>query len=337
MKKLLITALLGVITLLLIGCDNTENNPQRNDGEFFYTTDQLTEIKDSFLDVDVEVTQTSVKFVDNGVLKELSLNKKRIVSMFNSATGIIYEAGGSIIGRLAGNDELPEQAITDGNQHIIGDSHNSFSNELLLAAEPDLVVLSTQGDQQDTRRFLDEMGIDTITPILNSVNSYFYYLKIFSILAGENNYDDLGNQVADSIIDILSLIPNHDPRTVLLVRASSRALSGFGTNSSNGEMLSLLGTINFHGNIVSTSSIDNEAVMIANLSHIFVFQMGDATAAQKYYYDTYTPIWGINPGFANTVFLEKELYQFRPNALYPLAFLKLAQVLYPEVFNDYGL
>ncbi len=208
--------------------------------------------------------------------------------------------------------------------------------ELLLAAEPDLILASvnTQADL-DLMDTFEEAGIPAAYFDIQTLEDYLNMLDICTRLTGQTeNYALYGTDVAARCQAAIDLQDGSAP-TVLCMRATGSSCKVKGSEDFVlGEMLADLGCVNVaDGNGALLEDLSLEAILAADPDYIFVVLQGaDPTRAQETLDETLlqNPAWqslrAVEEGRFYT--LAHRLYNLKPNALWGEAYEGLADILY---------
>lgn len=334
MKKFKNLLLIISIMILVSSCSNNSNNNTENENTPETTVYNFLDLAD-----EVIVTDSDVTFTD-ATGEEVTIQKhpQKVVSLVNSYTALWYEAGGSVVGRLDSENELPKEAL-DPNIQTLG-KITSVNMELLLSLEPDLVLLRTS-KQQDLIPQLKENNIPYISMEYDSFDDYLKWLKVFTAL---NNNDDLFNtlglQQVDKVNEILSKVPKENNPDVMLIFGTSSSLKAYLSNTANGQMLEQLGANNIADSWENTDArsidINTEYLIESNPDFIFVQCMNDPSDVKSLIDSTYgTTNWWQDLSAVknnNVIYLDRDLYHFKPNKRYSEAYENLAKILYPDIY-----
>lgn len=209
--------------------------------------------------------------------------------------------------------------------------------ELLLAAQPDLVLASSntaaQVEMLDT---LERMGLKTAYFNVTNFEEYLDMLEICTRLTGDMEaYQTYGAALEQQIERARAQADGSKP-TVLYIRATGSSCKVKNSRDTVlGEMLADLDCVNIadnHDTLLEQLSI--EAIMRADPAYIFaVLQGADSAKAEKTLERTLltNPAWKSLTAVREGRFyvLEHELYNLKPNARWGEAYEKLADILYP--------
>ena len=215
---------------------------------------------------------------------------------------------------------------------------NALSMEKLIASNPDFVLASPNIRQDvswcDT---LDKMGIPVAYFEVFDFNDYLNLFGIVTDITGRKDlYEKYGSDVKSEVDEILSKNRTDSPK-VLCLLASTQYLKAKNSSSSvMGCMLRDLGCINIADS--ESSLLENlsiEYILQENPDYIFITQRGDDMEGMMKFVETYFvdhPLWNeldaVKEG--RVYFMEKELYNLKPNHRWGEAYRKLQEILLYE-------
>ena len=215
---------------------------------------------------------------------------------------------------------------------------NALSMEKLIASNPDFVLASPNIRQDvswcDT---LDKMGIPVAYFEVFDFNDYLNLFGIVTDITGRKDlYEKYGSDVKREVDEILSKNRTDSPK-VLCLLASTQYLKAKNSSSSvMGGMLRDLGCINIADS--ESSLLENlsiEYILQENPDYIFITQRGDDMEGMMKFVETYFvdhPLWNeldaVKEG--RVYFMEKELYNLKPNHRWGEAYRKLQEILLYE-------
>lgn len=313
LKKLLCIVLSGLFAVMMFsGCSVKGGENSAADGVTF--TDAL----------DREVT--------------VPKNPERAAALLGSFAEVWTLAGGELAA-------APDDAWVDLDLNLSDDVQNlgkvnQLSMETLLSAEPDFIIASSSVR-------VDLEWLDTIEktdiPIayfdVSDFEDYLALLKICTDITGrEDLYQKNGLDVKSAVDAVIEksrerVVEKGAPK-VLSMRASAsfvRAKSSRGNVL--GKMLNTLGCENIaDGNDAFLEKISIEHIIESDPDFIFVVQSGDDTKGAREKLDQFiadNPAWeGLTAVKEERVFfLDKRLYNLKPNALWGEAYEKLEEML----------
>ena len=261
----------------------------------------------------------------------------RVAALLGSFADIWYLGGGTVIASAddaweAFDLPMPDDAVNLGNT-------KKLSLEGLLAADPDLVLASTNTPQHlEFQPMLEKAGITVAYFDVSDFSDYLRMLKICTELTGQpSRYETYGTAVQERIDATLQRCAGREPQTVLVMRASAasiRAKNSGGTVL--GTMLRDLGCVNIADSDAGLlENLSVESILLQNPDRIFFIQSGsdmDAVKANVEAMFRENPLWqeldAVREGRVH--FMEKRLYNLKPNALWADAYGELEALLYGQ-------
>ncbi|MEG2203641.1 MAG: ABC transporter substrate-binding protein [Oscillospiraceae bacterium] len=287
-------------------------------------------------------TETTVTFLDcQDKQITLTKNPKRVVSCYNSMLDMWYLCGGEAVARVSGKENVPEAAKALPEVGSLG----SPSIEAILAADPDLVLLSRNMDSQlELIPLLEESQIEYLLADLKTdpYGSFDQYLYLFAkVLGHEDVYEAEGAKVkadCDAIIAKAQAIAPQPTVAVLYASKSSVKLETDG--SQTGQMLHLMGAQNIVRDdeikVEGETRIDfsMEVLVARDPEYLLICTMGDVDACKANIDKNLAAdaAWGqlsaVKAG--RVIYLPKEYTVYKPNAAYPKAFEAVAKAVYPD-------
>ncbi len=207
--------------------------------------------------------------------------------------------------------------------------------ELLLQAEPDLVIASSNTDAQvallDT---LEGMGLTVAYFKVSSFQDYLNMLDICTQLTGRTDcYEQYGQALQDQVDAAKAKCAGLSP-TVLYVRATGSSCKVKNSQDTVlGEMLADLGCVNIADSSESLlEQLSLEVILDQDPDFIFaILQGSDPTDAQRTLDETLlsNPAWQSLTAVKEGRFfvLDDQLYNLKPNARWGDAYEQLADLL----------
>lgn len=282
-------------------------------------------------------TEEPASFTD-ALGRAVTINKKpeRVAALLGSFADLWCLAGGEI---CTATDDAAEDFGLDSEDLIsLGGAH-SPSTELLLSANPDLVLASSSTPSHvNMRESLEQAGITVAYFDVDSFEDYLSMLKICTELTGcTENYEKYGTQIGEEIQAVKDEFQNkklkNSDKTVLILRISSglvKAKSSKGTVL--GEMLADLGCINLADlDNALTEHLNVEYIMQQNPHRILVVTMGDEEKAKR----NFQSLMEENPAWSSLEavkenrmhILDQSLFNQKPNDRWAIAYETLANLL----------
>lgn len=330
-----IILILVLISSVLVACRNDDVQEPEN-------TDKSTGKDKVEEQYGIAIEEDRVSFTDARG-KEVSLDKepKRVVVIYNSLLDVWMENGGEIVGRI---EESEGQEPIEGieNAEIVG-KLGSISLEKILSLEPDLVIaMSGQPSQLEAVESLENNDIPVILAEYNTKEDYFKLGRLFTAL---NNREDLYEknivEIAKGIEDIIEKAPKDKEEKVLLMVASPKSITARGSETTVGEMLNDLHTINIaddSNDALSSKNFSMEKIIEEDPDYIFVQTTGSDMdkVMERLKEDVESnPAWASLSAVKNDryITLPKDLYWYKPNTRFVEAYEGLLEILHPEVFK----
>lgn len=214
-----------------------------------------------------------------------------------------------------------------------------LSLELLLSAEPDLVLASTNTSQHlEWQQALEGAGITVAYFDVACFEDYLRMLKICTEITGRpERYEQYGAEVEKQIAQVLERSEGREPLTVLVMRASATSIRAKNSKGNVlGEMVESLGCVNIADSDDSLlENLSIESIMLQNPDRILIVQSGDDTEGTKKNLENMfreNPLWEELDAVKNNrlYYLDKHLYNLKPNARWGEAYELLEEMLYGE-------
>ena len=259
---------------------------------------------------------------------------QRVAALLGSFAQIWMLAGGQVCATAddAWDDlglELAEDTVDLGNI-------KQLSLELLLAAQPDFIIASTNTRQNmEWQQTLDATGIPVAYFDVADFDDYLRLLEICTAITGcSERYEEHGTQVAAQIDAVLQEREGAESPTVLCMRASASSISVKNSQDNVlGEMLYTLGCTNIADvNDSLLEDLSMEYILQEDPDFIFLVQRGDDTDGMRDYVARTLesdPVWSrltaVQEG--RVYFMDKNLYNLKPNHRWGEAYEKLAEIL----------
>ena len=260
---------------------------------------------------------------------------ERVVSLYGSFSEAWVEAGGTLAGVT--DDAVTERGMELPDAQIIGTT-KAPNLELILALEPDLVILSADiAAQVSAMEVLTGAGLVCEAYRVDTWQDYAAMMDVFTQKTGRRDlYEQIIPPMEKEIAQILEQAALQESPKVLLLRAYSGGAKAKGTDNLAGVMLRDLGCVNvvdLHPSLLEELSL--EAIVMEDPDWIFVSVMGgDEEAALKGLYESL----GKNPAFQALTavregrmrVLPRELFHYKPNARWAESYRYLYEMLFEE-------
>lgn len=270
------------------------------------------------------------------IISLMPLSAVKTACLNSSLADLWKLAGGSV-------DITVEESVERGfasSEAILVDSASgrNINTELLVAAEPDLVIGSADtASHVRLSSFLDKAGIDMILVDMDSFDDFLSVFHTLTDITGRSDlYEKYGEGQKTAIEGIIAKAAGYESKPrVLFVRAGSafsyvkakRADDHFAA-----KIIEDLGAVNIADEYgMLTDSLSLEAVLESNADKILVVSQGDENASIAYITDLFSqPGWRDVRAIENgsVYFLPKDLFHFKPNGRWAEAYEMMEEVLY---------
>ena len=314
MKRFFAVLAAAALVLLAAGCSAGENDvPPQNAGSAVTFTDALG--------------------------REVTVNApEKAAALLGSFAEVWTLAGGQLA--AAPDDAWNDMELSLSEDVLNLGKINELSLETLLSADPDFIIASSQ--IRVDLEWLDTIESTDIPIAYFDVSDFDDYLAMLKICTDITGKDDLyqknGTDVKDTvdsvIADSAARVAKKGAPEVLSLRASAsyvRAKSSRGNVL--GKMLDTLGCVNIaDGNDAFLEKISIEHIIERDPDFIFVVQTGDDKNGAQETLDAFiadNPAWsGLTAVKEGRVyFMDKRLYNLKPNARWGEAYEKLEEIL----------
>ena len=259
---------------------------------------------------------------------------RRVAALIGSFADIWQLSGGSLC--AAAEDAWEDFGLELPDAVNIGGAH-SPSIELLLSAEPDLVLASASTaanvQMKDT---LESAGIAVAYFDVDCFADYLHMLDICTDITGRKDLYQANGLALQSRIEAVKeavSIPE-EQRSVLLLRAASGFVKAKGSSGTIlGEMLCDLGCSNIADSDESLlENLSIESILRQEPYRIFVVTMGDDPQAAM---DNLTKMMEENPAWGTLAavregrlhIMDRQLFNLKPNARWAEAYEFLRTLL----------
>ncbi|MGH4117177.1 ABC transporter substrate-binding protein [Clostridium sp.] len=281
----------------------------------------------------------TISFTDaRGNKVNLSSSPKRVVSLYGSFAETWLLSGGELVGVT--NDVLEERKMElKNNVKVVGNVKEPNIEEIIVL-EPDFVILSSDIDADiKVAEILKKAGIKYAFFKEDAFGDYLNILKICTEITGRKDlYQKNGLAIKSKIDKVISKVNLDKKPSVLFIRAFSTGAKAKGDDNITGAMIKDLGADNIairHSSLLEDLSM--EEIIKEDPEYIFITTMGDSKKAIEQLKTTIqsNPAWNKLKAVKNNryIILPKEMFHYKPNALWGDAYEYLAKILYPETFR----
>ncbi len=285
-----------------------------------------------------EEIEEEITFQDD-LGKTITLKRpKRVAALLGSFADLWILSGGDIVASAddAWNDfKLPlEEDVVNLGQT------KELSLEKLFFAEPDFILASTNTRvDREWEETLEKAQIPTAYFDVSDFEDYLRVLNICTNITGrEDLYEKNGSLVEEQVNTVLEKnkerLEKEEQKKVLYLRVSASSIRAKNSKDNVlGEMLKDLGCINIADSDESLlENLSVEHILTEDPDYIFWVQVGDKKEAAEKALEEFVkknPLWNqLTAVKENKVFfMEKNLYNLKPNARWGEAYEQLEQIL----------
>ncbi len=263
---------------------------------------------------------------------------KRVAALLGSFAQIWMLAGGEICATADDAWDDLQLNLSEDTENL-GNTKN-LNLELLLASEPDFILASTNTRQNlEWQETLDTIQIPTAYFDVSDFDDYLRLLNICTDITDQKDlYQIYGLDVQAQLTDVMEkraqwLEKNNAPKVLSLVASASNVFAKNSQNNVLGEMLYNLGCINIaDSDSTLLENLSIEHILQENPDYIFIVQRGDdaqGTKARVEQLFAENPAWSQLDAVKNdrVYFMEKTLYNLKPNHRWGEAYAKLEEIL----------
>ncbi len=287
---------------------------------------------------ETESTEVYYSFTDSeGRTVTLSQKPLRVAVLFSSYAEMWTLAGGDVY--LTVGESVERGFAEEGVLLADAGAGKTIDREILVASEPDFVIASADiAAQAELAGYLDTLGIPCALLRVDSFRDYAAAMENLCAITGRSDlYEKNVASVGVEIENIIASVDKSIAPRILFVRCGS---SYGATKAKTAEenfvcmMLSELGAVNIADSAPELcDGLSLEAVLLSQPEKLLFSTMGNEKKAKEYMNALLeTEAWQALDavGSGNYVYLDKNLFQFKPNARWGAAYKFLAEYLYGE-------
>ena len=268
-----------------------------------------------------DLTKGNLEFTDSAGHRVTLANAPTRVAVLLSSFAEIWQLAGGEIAVTVG--ESVERGICGADVTLVdGGAGKTVNTEVLIAASPDLVILSADIPAQvEAAALCRAAGIPVAEMRVECFAEYLAMLKICTDLTGRADlYAQHGTAQAEQIDTLIAKKPLNGAK-ILFVRAGTSARSVKPKSSADhfaAAMLAELGAINIaDGTPLLADGLSMEYILAEDPDRIYFTAMGDEQASRIFVEQMLLePEWqalsAVKNG--NYTFLPKENFHYKPNA-----------------------
>ncbi len=260
---------------------------------------------------------------------------ERVAALLGSYADIWMLAGGEIV---ASADDAWEDFHLDLAQETVnlGKTH-APDREGLFSANPDFVIASSKlSGHLELQEALSGAGIPVVYFDVSHFDDYLRLLKLCTELTGnEEAYEQYGLKLQKEIEAILKKHEGEPAQSVLVMRASAASIRAKNSDGTMlGGMLKDFGCVNIADNDeMLLENLSIESILLQNPDKLFFVQTGNEMDEVKQNVEQMfkeNPLWYELDAVKNghVYYMDKQLYNLKPNARFAEAYQKLEEILY---------
>ena len=284
----------------------------------------------------VDNSEPIVSVVDSlGNTVTLSTLPRNTAVLFSSFAEIWQLAGGRV--GITVGESVERGFVSDGTPLVDEGAGKSINLELLLSYKPDLVIGSADiPAHKEACELLSKAGIPVLLFVLEDFSDYLFVLEAMTDVTGRKDlFDEYGSELKKEVDAILQgeAAANWHGKRILFVRAGT---SASGTKAKRAKdhfacaMLQELGCLNIADNApVLLDGLNMEAILTYDPEYIFFSLMGNEEGATRNVNsllesDAWQALTAVKQG--RVVILPRELFHFKPNARWAMAYSYLVRL-----------
>jgi len=258
---------------------------------------------------------------------------ERVVSLYGSFSEAWVQAGGELIGVT--DDAIDERGLVLPDAQLIGTT-KAPNLELILALEPDWVILSADIAQQvSAMEVLEGAGVACTAYRVDTWQDYAAMMDDFTRKTGRRDlYEEIIPPMEQEITRIMEQAKMQQAAKVLLLRAYSSGAKAKGADNLAGAIIRDLGCVNvvdLHPSLLEELSL--EAIVMEDPDWILISVMGGDEEAALH---ALSESLGQNPAFqaltavreGRMKVLPRDLFHYKPNARWAESYGVLYEMLF---------
>ena len=261
---------------------------------------------------------------------------ERVAALLGSFAQIWQLAGGDVV--AAADDAWEDLHLTLDEDTVNLGSTESLSLELLLETQPDFILASPNRRQNvEWQETLENIGISVAYFDVSGFEDYLRVLKLCTDITGRADcYEEYGAAVERQIDEILQRRRTDSPTVLSMIASASMVRAKNSESNVLGAMLKAMGCVNIaDSGDMDLNDLSMEYILQADPDYIFIVQRGDDEEGMRAYVQQFLmdhPAWSKLTAVQNgrVYFMEKMLYNLKPNHRWGEAYAKLEEILNHE-------
>ena len=281
-------------------------------------------------------SDTAVTFTDD-LGRSVTVDRpERVAALLGSFAQIWQLAGGDVV--AAADDAWEDLHLTLDEDTVNLGSTESLSLELLLETQPDFILASPNRRQNvEWQETLENIGISVAYFDVSGFEDYLRVLQLCTDITGRaDRYEEYGAAVERQIDEILQRRRTDSPTVLSMIASASMVRAKNSESNVLGAMLKAMGCVNIaDSGDMDLSDLSMEYILQADPDYIFIVQRGDDEEGMRAYVQQFLmdhPAWSKLTAVQNgrVYFMEKTLYNLKPNHRWGEAYAKLEEILNHE-------
>ncbi len=276
---------------------------------------------------------------DTGREVQVPRKPEKVAVLLSSLADLWITAGGNV--DITVGESIERGFVAENVILVDSGAGKTIDLEALIAAEPDFVLYASDiAGQLECADTLTAAGIPTAGFAVETFEDYLELLKICTdILDTPENYQVYGENLKNRVNSLIELAKSQGKQPdILFVRAGSTAKVTKAKTAENHfvcVMLKNLGTNNIaEAAPVLLDGLSIEEILLADPDVMLYTTMGDESAGGAYMESLLAdPVWqtltAVREG--NVHQLPKDLFQYKPNARWDVAYEYLIELLYGDI------
>ena len=330
-SKILLTFL--CLTLFLTACGQAA--PQATTPTEQVPTEQVTQ---AAAETATEAAQPeTVTFVD-GRDKEITVakNPQRVVCTYGSYCPLWYECGGTLVYR---RDVYSSYTLSQELEAVpvLADG-GDISAEIILAAEPDLVIMNNTKADVEMAELLEAAGVPCLLYNYNTVEQYVDLVKIFTDITDRPDlYKTCAVDVKARVDAVREKVAGHSVEAVLIMPTTTPSFTSATTMC--GSMLRDLNVklLSYPDGDITKEKYEFSMEKLLEIDPQFILCAGggadqEAAVERTLSWPGFTDLTAYKEGRYRH--LDVSIYMYKPNSRYAEAYEQLAAFLYPDLFPE---
>lgn len=293
----------------------------------------------------ISLCEESISFLDDSGERILLKVKPRRTAVLFSSFAEMWALSGGEISITVG--ETVERGFCGKNAILVDEGAGKrIDLEALIMSNPDFIIGSYDIlAHREARESLRKMGVPFA---LFKVESIEDYLRVFEHMTTINQNQEAYQRYAEAVytdaLDVIEKAKRYakaSPKQILFIRSGSGYSSAKAKTKDMhfaAKMLEELGGINIAEDIpVIIDGLSFEEIYMKDPDIIFISLMGNEKAAREYMTSLLSgKKWQALKAVktCKCYFLEKDLFQFKPNHRWSIAYEEMAKMLYPDWMED---